>query len=620
MTDKRIKNEQWPVKELVSKINDEQISKPQFQRKRKWDITPQKDSVPNERAYIDFLYERQNSVHAIAFGEENTLHNTKRFSNIDGNNRINAIKHFIDRPFEIFPDYLDNLDRFINKELDLSEEDKNITKQIFRGLSYSEIINFKYHKYFNGNGYEKLYTKLKIYREEFEEQVIENIQTRLKINGTENFDSNVKINVNLFEGYNTDELSKTFEDINKYNSSLTETELLACRLFNDFNFVITDKSFKSKLEECIKEYYNDKANGEVLNCYIYDAEKDKINAHDFIVGFQNLCNKTYEFVGKTDVDGLSLYFKLFRALYGGFTNTFTSENVNEFKEKILASCEILNQTISSMFTDKINDKLFNNTCQDKIKTLKKNNVFMILSCIIGYQNKKTDKNIIQKNLERCLLYHFMVSDVKNKDKREDFKNYDPITYRAGGAFIENATKNLLSNPENISIKLTRNLFDKLLTELYIEVNNPYERKLENGKNKNDKRRKLKFFEKTVMFNFYKEKIPVNMLEKNLFSIEHICPNSCEWDGELDKDRTGNLIPVISTINSSRGNRHISEYKKTETGKFCEYIKDIIPEDNVYDTIVYHDKKPTIINIESYNNMCQENEEKYKQNLINCLFD
>jgi hypothetical protein len=618
MTDKRIKNEQWYIKELVSKINSGEINKPQYQRKAKWDTLPEKDNVPNKQAYIVFLCERQNSVHAITFGEENTtLHNNKRFSNIDGNNRINAIKHFIDRPFEIFPDYLDNLNRFV-KELNLSEEDENETKQIFRGLSYTEIINFKYHKYFNKNGYEKLYTTLKIYRDEFE-PVIENIQTRLKINGTENIDTNVKINVNLFEGYDTDELSKTFEDINKYNSSLTETELLACRLFNDFDFVITDKSFKSKLEECIKEYYNEKANGEVLDCYIYNPEKDKINAHDFVVGFQNLCNKTYKFIGKTDVDGLSLYFKLFKALYGSFTNTFTSENVNEFKEKILASCEILNQVISTMFTDKINGKLFNNTCQDKIKTLKKNNVFMILSSIIGYQNKKTDKNIIHREIEKCLLFHFMVSDLKNKDKREDFKNSDPITYRAGGAFIENATKNLLSNPENISIKLTRDLFDKLLTELYNEVNNPYERKLENGKNKNDKRRKLKFFEKTVMFYYYKEKIPTNMLE-NIFSTEHICPNSCEWDGELDKDRTGNLIPIISTINSSRGNRHISEYKKTETGKFCEYIKDIIPEDDVYDKIVYHDKKPTITNIELYNSMCQENEEKYKQNLISCLFD
>ena len=245
---------------------------------------------------------------------------------------------------------------------------------------------------------------------------------------------------------------------------------------------------------------------------------------------------------------------------------------------------------------------------------------MIMSCIIGFKNKKTIIIIIKKQLEKCLLYHFMVSDLKNKEKREDFKNHDSITYRAGGGFIENVTKNLLSNPEIISNKLTEELFNNLLDQLFIEANNPHERKIEIEKNKNDKRRTLKFFEKTIMFYFYKEKIPTNMLE-NQFSIEHIVPNSSEWDGDLDKDRTGNLIPIISIINSSRGNRHINEYNKTKDGNiFCEFIKEIIPNNNVYDNIVSSEKKPRIINNELYNNMCRENEEKYKQNFIHCLFN
>jgi len=619
MTEKRIKNEQWYVKELMSKINHQEISKPKFQRKRKWDILPKKDNVPNEQSYIKFLFDTENSVHAITFGQENNSQNIT-FSNIDGNNRINAIKHFMDKPFEIFPNNLDNLNEFIDG-LRLTQEDKDVLKKIFSELSYNAIIKFKYNKHFNENGYEDLYANIKIYRDDFE-PVIEILQTNLKIRGLEDFDTTVKINVNLFEGYNTDELSKTFEDINKYNSTLTETELLACRLFNECNFNITDNAFKAELEECINEYYNNKANGEVLNCYIYDSKQHRINAHDFIVGFQNLCSKTYSFIDETEIDGLSLYFKLYKAIYGSYTNTFTSENVNDFKEKILDSCEILNQTINSIFTDNISKKLFNNACQVKIGTLKKNNLCMIISCIIGYKNKKTNKSVIKKSLEKCLLYHFMVSDLKDKVNRDDFKNYDSITYRAGGGFVENVTKNLLSNPEIISNKLTRMRFDDLICQLFIEVNNPYERKLQNGKNKNDARRKLKFFEKTIMFYYYKERIPINMLSDNEFNIEHICPNSSEWDGELDKDRPGNLIPIISTINISRGNRHINEYKNSKNGEtFCEFIKDIIPSTHVYDAIVSHDdKKPTIINIELYNNMCQENETKYKKNFIDCLFN
>lgn len=618
MTSKIIKNEQWNVKQLITKINNQEISKPKFQRKRKWDILPKNDNIPNEKAYIQFLYDTENSVHAITFGQETNSRNI--YSNIDGNNRINAIKHFIDKPFEIFNDYLNNLINEIQK-INLSQEDKETLINIFSNLSYEEIMNFKYNLFFNKNGYSDLYTRIQIYRDLIGDILLEEIQTKLKINGSEYFDLNVKINVNLFEGYNIDELCKTFEDINKYNSKLTETELLACRLFNEFNFEITDRIFKTELEECIKEYYNIKAHGEVLICYNYNPMVDKINAHDFIVGFQNLCNKKYpNIIDKTDIDGLSLFFKLYKALYSSYNDTFTTININDFKEIILDSCDILDQIINSIFTNKINDKLFSNTCQDKLNTLKKNNLFMLLSSIIGYKRKNEHISIINNNIEKCLLFHFFVSDLKNKDKREYFKNYDSITYRAGGAFIENITKNLLSNPENISNKLTIELFNDVIYELYNESNNPYERKLENGKNKNNKRRPLKFFEKTIMFYFYKEKIPINMLE-NDFSIEHICPNSSEWNGELDKDRTGNLIPIISTINNIRSNKHISEYYKTDYGRtFFTYIKDIIPEISEYNLIVSHEKKPMIINNVLYDKMCKENEKKYQQNLIDCLFN
>ena len=615
MTDKIIKNEQWSVKQLIAKLDNREITKPKFQRKKKWDTLPKQNSSPNDYAYIQFLYDTENSVHAITFGQES---NSKGvfYSNIDGNNRINAIKNFMDRPFEIFSEYLTDLKVYIDT-LELQDEDKNKLKKIFDELTYNQIMNFKYNKYFNENKLEDLYnSKLKIHRDEFDPH-IEKIQEKLKVNGIDNFDSTVKINVNLFEGYNTDELCKTFEDINKYNSKLTETELLACRLHNICNFTINNKPFETELYQRIKEYYKDKSNQEVLECY--EFEETNVNAHDFIVGFQNLCNNKYSFIDKTDVDGMSLFFKLWKALYNSFIDTFTTKNVNDFIEKINDSCDILQNTISNIFTDKISNKLFNNTCQDKLKTLKKNNLFMLISSILGFKKKNEQKSIIIKHLEKCLIFHFFTTDIKEKDVREDLKNYDSITYRAGGGYIENIVKNLLSNPETISNKLTHESFNKLLNKLFNESNSPHIRKLDNDKNKNDKRRKIKFFEKTLMFYYYKEKIPTNLLN-NEFSIEHIMPNSSEWNGVLDKDRTGNLIPIISNINSQRGNKHINSYKKTREGnQFCEFIKDIIPNDDLYDNIIQHDKKPTIKNNEKYNEMCEKNEKTYKENFINCLF-
>ena len=616
MTDKNVKNEQWTVKTLIAKINNGEISKPQFQRKRKWSIIPdpKNEKTPNDKYYIQFLFNTENSVHAITFGQDPTSSGIY-FSNIDGNNRINAIMRFMETPFKTFNTHLDELKMFIDGLTNLELADKESLKQIFSTMSYYEIMHFKYQKYFKDHNHDSLYDKIKIHRDEFE-PVIEKLQAKLTIRDREHFDTNVKINVNIFEGYNTDELNKTFEDINKYSGNLTETELLACRLYKETNFVIADLPFKTELDLCITEYYMNKAEGEVLNCYVYDPAKSNINAHDFIVGFQLLCSTKYAFIDKPDVDELSLFFKLYKGLYGSYSGTFTSENVNAFKDKVVESCNILQRIFSSIFTEKITGKLFNNSCKERLTALKKNNMVLLLSSIIGYRNKNDDESVIKNSVEKCLLFHFMLSDLKNKDHRDALKNYDSITYKAGGGVVDIQTKTMLTSPESISIMVTPELFDRLLTQLYDEVNNPYERKIENSdKHKNDKRRHLKFFEKTLMFYYYKEKIPTNMLE-NEFSIEHICPNSSEWDGILDKDRTGNLIPIIASMNCSRNNRHISEYNSKA---FCNFIRDIVPSNEEYDKIVCHNRKPKIIDNELYNAMCVKNEELYKRNFIGLLW-
>lgn len=608
MTEKRIKNEQWRVIDLISKINNRDIIKPKFQRKKKWDIKPTKEKIPNEYAYIKFLYNTKNSVHAITFGQETNL-NKICFSNIDGNNRINAIKHFIDNPFDILDEYLEDLNKYIDT-LSLTQSDKDLMKKIFKSLSYSQIMNFKYSKYFNENGYSDLYDKICKERDHIEEQYLDIIQTKLKINGLDNFDSTVIINVNIFEGYNTDELCTTFEDINKYNHTLTETELLSCSLFNENKFNITDQHFKLELEECINEFYIHKSTDEALDCYTYDPINDKMNAYDFMFGFQILSNKKYPVISKPDdKEGLPLYFKLYKLMYNSYINTFTDENVNDFKEKITNAIILFDQILKLIFTDKIH--LFGGSCQKKINLLKKNHLFILLSCIIGYQTQHFDENIIKHNIEKCILYHFMIYDLKPSVDRDWFKSHDVISFRCT-QYIDLITKNLLQHPEMISNKLTKEIFDKLINQLYTDIYNNTIK---------PKRRHPIFFEKILMYYYYKERMPINMLN-NDFNIDHIFPHSSKWSDELDINRPGNLIPIIESMNKSRGNKHINEYKKNIKGKtFIEYLKDIIPSGDIYNTIIsYDDGNPIIIDNELYNNICKENEEKYKLNLIHCLFD
>jgi hypothetical protein len=345
-----------------------------------------------------------------------------------------------------------------------------------------------------------------------------------------------------------------------------------------------------------------------------------MNAHDFIMGLHTLHSVKYnQFIDKPGSDGLSLYFKLWTALYGDY-DTFTTKNVNNFIKNIIHSCELLNETYDKIFTDKINEKLFNHSVKKKVGSLKKNNIFIIFCFIIGCNNNGVDRNEIISKIELVLLYHFFTSDIKDKNKREFYQNYDKISYNAGGAYIRDLTKKLLKNPTILIENITRKICIDLLKDLFNETNNPHERKLPNGNLKNNKRRTLKFFEKTCMFYYYKENMPTNLLD-NEFSIEHIIPHSSEWEDIIDKDRTGNLFPILAKINSSRGNRHINSYKKTSGGKsFLEFVKKVIPSDEEYEGIVEYNSKPIVKDNDMYNKMCKKNEGIYIDCMIKCLFN
>ena len=444
---------------------------------------------PNEKSYIEFLFEVKNSVHAITFGQ-NMDSNKLTYTNIDGNNRLNAIKHFIDKPFDIFPEYLNKLFDFIDTLTILEENDKNILKDIFTNISYVNIIEMKFHKYFDIINNPKLYEdKLRFKRDEFE-PIIEEIQNKLKINGIDRFDNNVKINVNLFEGYNTDELCKIFEDINKFNSQLTEIELLACRLYNINDFKIKDNIIEQSIINEITEHYKEKSENEALMCYKFE-NNNKINAFDFIVGFQNYCNIVYKIIEKSDNNGTSLFFKLYKNIYNSLDNTFNNQNINEFIEIITYSCNILKIIYKKTFTEQINNKLFNSTCENKFSTLTKNNLYIIISAIIGFKNKKIEEKKIINSIEICILYHFLISDIKNTHNRDTYRSNDYIQYEAGGTYIDGIAKKLLSNPSLINLEITKDSVKKLINELFQEGIKPFTRILENGNKKKEKKSRQK---------------------------------------------------------------------------------------------------------------------------------
>jgi hypothetical protein len=611
---KEIKNDQWEVEKIIGMVNEKSITKPKYQRKQKWTVQPKKANLPSEKMFIEFLYKTRNSVHPITFGRIDN-----GYSNIDGNNRINAIVHFMQRPFHIFSDYLDDICDFIDDNIK-DEEARSTISVMFDEMSYTDIMDFEYKTYFIQNGEKELYMSvLKDLRDEFED-IIDEAKRKLCI-GTKRFDIAVKINVNIFCGYSSMELCKTFEDINKYNSKLTETELLACSLYNVNKFVIHDSTVKNGIKDVLKQFYDSRAEDEVLVCHEY-KEDEKMNAYDFMVGFQNYIHNKCKLIEETNNEGQTLFFKVYNVMYNADTddNLFSTENINDFISKITHVVVILQQLLHKLSMENLtsNNKIFD-ACNKKVYSLTKNNWYVLMSSIVGYIRNNTSDIDILKSIEKSILFHFFVNDIKknNEKIRDELKLYDMIIYEAGGAFINSQANKVLREPSLVSSKITKDVMCRAIDALICDKLSPKQCDTQiNGK---DKRRPRAYFEKALMYCYYKNKVPVEFLH-HTYWLEHIYPFSSKWTGEIDIDRLGNVIPLIDELNAKRSNKHISEYDKHDGLKFIKFINGIIPKHDVYDQIISHaNTLPCIINIDEFDRTCTNNENIYRDTFLDYLF-
>jgi hypothetical protein len=610
MSYKMIKNEHWTVSDLAAKVKNNEIRKPKFQRKRKWDLFEKKENVPSERKYIEFLYETHNSVHAITFGEE-----SGKLTNIDGNNRINAIIHFLKEPFVLFPEKTHKINQFIEEKInkDVAEE----LDQLVKKMEYKELMNFRYEKYFIEHGSGALYNRhLKLIRDEvldfFEELIAD-----MKINKTD-FDVAVKINVNLFTGYNTQELAQVFGKINKYNSKLTEQESLASMLFNLTDFALDNKGLECEIKIHIQEFYKDMSKNEELQCFEFEPT-DAMNAYDFMVGFQNYVHSKCSLIEKVAPGGsMSLFFTLFDMFYkGGFNTTFNTKNVNHFIGSMTQILRVLIK-FTEVFLKKITEGNAVSAPELK-KRCTKTAMLIIISAVYGYLNKNTEEQEIISSLEKAILYHIIIKECADKNQQKIHEHNDLLTsYSKGGNYAVHVPKKLHTEPENVSIAITKEKMHHLLESLLKEV---VCNKINSDKKE---RRKRTGFEKILIYYYYKCKVPTEYLAYT-YSYEHLFPFSSNWDRELDIDRIGNIFPVIDSLNKFRSNLHIKEYRKITENKthkgygFLKYI-DTVPSVETYDSIVNpQHKTPIVFNNENFNLFCEENERKLMDCFLQCMF-
>ena len=616
-TKMNIENTSWTLEKLIECKSI--ISKPKFQRNQKWTILPTKKNTSNYKEYINFLIDNKNSVFPISLGTE-IKDDKETYIVIDGNNRINAILTFLENPYIIFKEYYITLMKLIEENID-DISIKNDCIEIIKTLNYNTIASFRrLNDIFKG----KINIDLVVF-EMIEKALIE-IQKKFLFENNLQFNTNIRLNVNIFKYGEYHEYCKIFEDINKHTNSLSNNELLSAILVNT-NIVITDVQLKHKIIDKIKLFYDTRGNNEALQKYEMILDYNiNINAFDFIVGFQNYCSEKYSVIHEFDTSGLSLFFKLFKSLYKSIDickvkDVYKNENIKEFIEDVEYSCNILNLAYSSIFHENIDETIFNKSAIKNKLLIKKNPMLIIL--ISNIANKKQNVKIDKKNLindnKKCIIYHFLsnkkyLKDVSDKDLAS-INDEDKIEYKDGGSFIDNMCNNILYKDSRKIFNISKEKFENLLKKNLKSHINENTHEVERKKNK---RRKLNLLDKILIANYWNRNIP-NKLIDNRYSMEHIIPYSSLWEGKIDIDRLGNIFPTLEEINSKRSNKSLSIYKD-EYPIFYEVVKSLLQTDKYFNIISYENKKNNIKAIDNYNTMCKKNEELYMFDLIKELYN
>ena len=97
-------------------------------------------------------------------------------------------------------------------------------------------------------------------------------------------------------------------------------------------------------------------------------------------------------------------------------------------------------------------------------------------------------------------------------------------------------------------------------------------------------------------------------------------SECDYMNTLYPSVDGNIIPITTPLNRKRGTKPISYYKEEEPYKYIQYIEEMIPSVEMYDETVSHAKhQQSIISNELYDKFCEENEKRYIDNFMICMF-
>jgi hypothetical protein len=621
---------------LYTFLNDivPSLRKIKYQRKKRWTTLPSNNKVPSVREFIDFLYKHKNTINTITVGKEIVDNEEIRWA-IDGNNRINGLIDFIKRPFNVYPEYIEDLEKNIETYFGDNKTNLKLFLNAMKKLKLEDLKKLTSREFQKmcENEHPKLYNEIASSQNDilYHINASENencIELRLSKHNTPDFVHSVKINVNTFTNYSKAELGRVYEEINKYDSDLSEIQILSARLYDVQNFEIKDPEIKAKINSQLYEFYEKMAEDEALECHVY--EESELNAFDFLIGFQNcLSAGCIPFTKVENPRTSTLIFKLYKLLNEiddtdeAWNSKFSTNNVNNFIKWITDSVDILNGVNHKLNPVELNNvtstKQGNSKCVNIMNSgSNTNGWYVIIAGIIGHLKCGTQKEYIIDEMYKRIVYHKLIHDITDTKTKSEKRSIDIMQYSGGGFEALTKADEYLSDPLNMTNKITcediRELFQILNKETRKDI---HFKRRPSGARTNEKRRSRKLHEILLHKAYYKNKVPYKYLNC-VFQLDHSIPFSSEWSESeaVDIDRLGNTIPLLKDMNGTRGNKHIREAFKSDP-EFRGFLGKVVPSDEEYDKIVVQQdtRKPVIVDTVLYNKRCEENEEMYIENFI-----
>ena len=649
------------------------MRKPKCQRPAYWLTVPnlKKPNHPSIQKFIEHCFLFKHIGHEGLCIDRKLVNNEYIYSVYDGNNRINAILYFLKNPYKVFPSKYLNIDKTIDEDTVMKQTDKDALKKIIHDFDYKTLFNkchdpldlfgLKFHIGENGEvtgdelPFEEQHIAWQLYSKisEQKKRKLNLMLRQWKNSFGVDHDGNalnfydVVILATFYEGYSPEELAEVFTT-NKFKSQvMSDNDLYAAKLCY-IMIKLTDTTMKYELLDIMKKYYLERDNDyELVEKYKVNESDRTLNAYDFIVSFTDYCALKYKLFNKflDTKDKIHAFFVLFITLYQNKKEVtesgidlnethFTRNNVDDFIKVVKQACEILKDCVDNLCPASCKN-IFNSSANKDLKfTTKRDLQVLMLSIIMKIKkDPDTDINKIKKKIKIILYYDIFYKQIEKKEvvKEKTLKPCHPFNRIRIGHWTE-WMYDIKDNPDSLFNKvsnvndedgcnLTPNVFKLMLGTLLEKQSNVKEYVAKK------KRRNLTVLDKYLMGMFYYIQMPTRELKQGSFSNEHIVPFSSRYDGEIDIDRLGNLVPTKDTINSKRKNKDLSIYYNDENFKnFSQYLTPILYSNEEYLRFVEYKKNeknnkkyPYLLNAEIYNRICKQNEEEYINRFINIVF-